>query len=385
MQLGYFFYYAESNIICVIILGILLIHNRKHSTRQEKQIWYDRTIIAHILYFLTDIGWAAVIGGELPRTRLIVILLNFLNYLFLGLMAYSWFIYMASSVRLPFMKDRRKQLLCLFPLLVSVLIIVVAFAANPYAWVTEDAELNPWYYPMMVAAPAFYLISAFVFSMIRARKAEFKEDAQLFRLIGIYPLAILGFGLFQTYVLSGAPLFCFGCAIMMLYFYIQNVQALVSVDALTRLNNRGQINRYMSRARYQDHITSYAVMMDVNNFKHINDTYGHAEGDRALILVSEVLKQALGKTKSAVFLGRYGGDEFTLFLQCGEGDVLPDQFIESVRSALKERQQKEQLPYELSISVGYDSLRDRNDTLAATLVRADNKLYEYKRAAKIGR
>ena len=92
MQLSYFFYYTESNIICIIILGILLIHNRKHSTRQEKQIWYDRTIIAHILYFLTDIGWAAVIGGELPRTRLIVILLNFLNYLFLGLMAYSWFI-----------------------------------------------------------------------------------------------------------------------------------------------------------------------------------------------------------------------------------------------------------------------------------------------------
>ena len=52
---------------------------------------------------------------------------------------------------------------------------------------------------------------------------------------------------------------------------------------------------------------------------------------------------------------------------------------------LRERQQKEQLPYPLNISAGYDLLQDKNDTLAATLNRADRKLYEYKRAAKIGR
>ena len=99
----------------------------------------------------------------------------------------------------------------------------------------------------------------------------------------------------------------------------------------------------------------------------------------------DALMESVAET-SEEFMERYfGGDEFTLFLQCGEGDVLPDQFVESIRSALKERQQKEQLPYDLNISVGYDSLRDRNDTLAAALVRADQKLYEYKRAAKIGR
>jgi len=385
MQLDYFSVYAEANIVCIIILGILLFHGRKNGTRQEKQIWYDRTIISHILYFLTDIGWAAVIGGVLPRTRLLVILLNLLNYLFLGLMAYSWFVYMASSLHMSFLKSRRKQLLCLLPLLLSVLLIIIAYAANPYFWVTESAELTRWYYPMMIAAPAFYLLAAFIFSMFRAHHAETKEEARLSRLIGIYPLAILGFGIFQTFVLSTAPLFCYGCTIMMLYFYIQNVQALVSVDALTRLNNRGQISRYMANARYRENVTAYAVMMDIDNFKHINDTYGHAEGDRALILVSEVLKQAMERIKPAVFLGRYGGDEFTLFLQCAEGDILPDQMIESLRSALKDRQQKEQLPYALNISAGYDSLRDRNDTLAAALVRADRKLYEYKRAAKIGR
>ena len=39
--------------------------------KQDKQIWFDRTVMAHILYFLSDIGWAAVISGQLPRARIL--------------------------------------------------------------------------------------------------------------------------------------------------------------------------------------------------------------------------------------------------------------------------------------------------------------------------
>ena len=384
MQLDYFFFYTEANIVCMIILGILLFHSRAHSTRQEKQIWYDRTIVAHILYFLSDIGWAAELSGQLPRSRFLVALFNFLNLILLSLLAYAWFMYMASSVRLKFRNVRGVRFLCLLPMLLFVLAIVAAYAAAPEFWVSRDGELSVWYYPMLIGAPFIYLISAFVFSMIQARKADSKDDALLFRLIGIYPLGILVFGLIQTFALN-APLFCFGCTIMMLFFYIQNMQTPVSVDALTRLNNRGQINRYMKQVRYRDNIKNYAVMIDIDNFKTINDTYGHAEGDRALILVSDVLKQSVEKTRSAVFLGRYGGDEFTVFFQCADGDVLPEQMIESVRAALAEKQQEAGLPYQLNISVGYDALRDRNDTMEASMERADKRLYENKRVAKAGR
>ena len=384
MQLDYFFFYSEANIVCMVILGILLFHNRAYSTRQEKQIWYDRTIVAHVLYFLSDIGWAAELSGQLPKARFLVVLFNFTNLVLLSLLAYAWFMYMAASVRLRFRNIRRVRLLCVLPMIVFTLAMVVAYAAAPYFWVDANGELSVWYYPMLIGAPAIYLVSAFVFSMIQARQADSKDDALLFRLIGIYPLAILGFGLIQTFSLN-APLFCFGCTIMMLYFYILNMQTLVSVDALTRLNNRGQINRYMRQAKFRGSVSTYTVMIDIDNFKTINDAYGHAEGDRALILVSEVLKQAVERTRSAVFLGRYGGDEFTVFLQCAEGDVFPDQMIESVRAALREKRHEANLPYELNISVGYDVLRDRADTMEASMARADENLYKNKRAAKAGR
>ena len=384
MQLDYFTFYTEANIVCITILGILLFHSRKYSTRQEKQIWYDRTIIAHILYFLSDIGWAAVLSGQLPRVRFLVVLFNFSNFILLSLVAYAWFMYMASSIRLKYLIIRHFRSLCLIPMAFFTLVMIIAYIYDPYFWISADGELAIWYYPMMIAAPVIYLLSAFVISMIKARRTESKDDALLFRLIGIYPLGILGFGLIQTFALN-APLFCFGCTIMMLYFFIQNMQALVSVDGLTRLNNRGQISRYMRQTRFRENVKTYSVMIDIDNFKQINDTYGHAEGDKALVLVSEVLKKAVEQIKSAVFLGRYGGDEFTLFLQCAEGDMLPDQIIDTVRAMLKEKHDEAALPYALNVSVGYDMLRGPDDTMGASLVRADENLYKNKRAAKVGR
>ena len=382
MQLDYFFFYAEANIVCTVILGILFFHGRRYGTRQEKQIWYERTLLAHILYFLSDIGWAAVLSGYLPRTRFLVILFNLLNFVLLSLIACAWFMYMASSVGLAFRNRPHARLLTLLPMAVSFLALLIAYAVSPRAG--ESQNLPAWYYPLMIAAPLVYLTAAFVFSMIRARRTESRDEAQLFRLIGLYPLVIMAFGLIQTFRLN-APLFCFGCTVMMLFFYLRSIQTLVSVDALTRLNNRGQISRYMGQARFRENIKAYALMLDIDNFKKINDTYGHAEGDRALVLVSEVLKQAVEKTRSAVFLGRYGGDEFSIFFQCAEGDPSPEETLEAARAVLQERRQEARLPYPLNITYGYDVLRDRNDTLEACLNRADRNLYQNKRAAKVGR
>lgn len=374
----YFMFYMEANIVCILILALLLFNDKLHSTRQEKQIWFNRTIVAHILYFLSDIGWAAVLSGQLPRTRALVILFNLLNYILLGLIAYEWFIYMAASEDIPFRKSRKKRHLCLIPLLVSVAAITIAYAADPLFWVGRNGELNDLYYPMLIAAPVFYLLCAFICSMINAHRTESAEQKHLYLLIGIYPLAVMVFGLIQTFSLN-APLFCFGCTIMMVFFYIQNMQTQVSVDALTRLNNRGQINRYMGQVRFRENVSVYAMMIDINGFKEINDTFGHAEGDRALILAAGALRRVAEKIKAPIFIGRYGGDEFAVFLQTTEGSGLAEKLAEEIRAAFLEAQVENNLPYEMKVSVGCARLRDKDDTLEAALARADKQLYANKR------
>ena len=379
MTLDYLFFYAEANIVCIIIFVILLWHDRRYRTRQEKQIWFDRTVIAHILYFISDIGWAAVISGNLPRSRGLVILFNFLNFILLSLISYGWFMYMAASEGMDLVKSWKQRRLIRLPMEICTAILVISYIIAPRFWVNDAGELNSWYYPLLVTAPLIYIIASFICSMINAKKAENRETRRLYILIGVYPLSVVFFGLLQLIALN-APLFCFGCTIMMLFFYIQAMQTLISVDALTRLNNRGQIERYMKQMKYRENLPIYAAMIDIDYFKKINDTFGHAEGDRALILVAEAMRQTAEKIGENAFIGRYGGDEFTMIVQSAKEGIM-EQITDRLREAARSKQEDNHLLYNLDLSIGYDRLRDEKDTMEACLNRADEKLYENKRAA----
>jgi diguanylate cyclase (GGDEF)-like protein len=86
------------------------------------------------------------------------------------------------------------------------------------------------------------------------------------------------------------------CIILMLTFYIQSMEALISMDPPTKLNNRGQLFRYVSQetSLRMENRPTFVVMLDVNDFKAINDTYGHAEGDRALVIIANSLRERRG-------------------------------------------------------------------------------------------
>ncbi|HCM90966.1 MAG TPA: GGDEF domain-containing protein [Lachnospiraceae bacterium] len=156
---------------------------------------------------------------------------------------------------------------------------------------------------------------------------------------------------------------------------MQNTRSLISVDDLTQLNNRGHINRYMEQIYYTDNSRVIIMMIDIDRFKSINDTYGHAEGDRALIIVSETLRQACERIKASVFLGRYGGDEFLIIIRTPDSDESPEKITGMIHSILSEKKQKNHIPYELSVSIGFDEMTDSNDTVYACMKRADEKLY----------
>jgi diguanylate cyclase (GGDEF)-like protein len=223
-------------------------------------------------------------------------------------------IFITISEKVPFRKNKKIRTLLFLPLIVSVVLMIALYAANPTFWISEKGELNSVYYILMLAVPLFYLIITIVVSINSIRKAESPELKKQYWMNVFIPIGVLVAGLIQVISLN-VPTFCFGCTIMWIWFYIQNLQNLISIDALTRLNNRGEINRYMEQISYRDNAKVYAMMIDVDRFKEINDMYGHEEGDRALMLVSEALKQTCDRIKTPLFIGRYGGDEFVVLYE----------------------------------------------------------------------
>ena len=121
-------------------------------------------------------------------------------------------------------------------------------------------------------------------------------------------------------------------------------------------------------------------MMDINLFKKINDTYGHAEGDKALVILSKALVQSARCHNMPMFLGRYGGDEFVIIAH-----PVSETEIESLKKNIRENVsalcKKENRPYMISVGVGYDELKE-NDTFQKCMQRADEKLYKDKEECK---
>ena len=373
MGYDYFIFYTEASIICIVILSMLLINDRS-GTHQEKQLWFNRAVIAFILYFISDACWAAMLSGLFTKVRFYTVLVNLSNFVLMHLMAYGLFVFIAVSEKMPFRKSLFKVHLSIVPLCLSLISFMVAYFSNPYYWIDANNDLNPLYFPFMFIVPGSYMLAAFVLSIRNAIDTPNKEDKMQFLLIGSLPLGVIAFGLLQV-VLLNAPTLCFGSTIMWLWYYIKNMQAMVSIDELTNLNNRRQINRFMKQLHYTKDSHTYIMMMDINRFKKINDTYGHAEGDRALVIVSDALRETCNKIGASVFLGRYGGDEFTVVIQDPAEDETAEHICDLFRKAVSAKTDEYDLSYRLEISIGCDELKDADDSALDCLKRADKNLY----------
>jgi len=158
----------------------------------------------------------------------------------------------------------------------------------------------------------------------------------------------------------------------------ENLRKLATTDALTGVLNRGfglLIFSKQIKVAKRNNTKLSICYVDVNGLKAINDTYGHAEGDETLRLVSTFLQEA---SREVDILCRLGGDEFLLVLpQCPIGNArLVYQRIDDKVSQFNEQHLK---PYKLSLSHGfaeYDPVAEKSvDQLIAT---ADQQMYEDK-------
>lgn len=380
---NYFVVYAEANLVCTILFSILLAHDMRRPIRPEAQQVFDWALMAHIAYFISDIIWAAEIAGVFPRMRWLVAAVSLSNFIFLGSLALFWFFYVAATMDLPLRKTKRGLWLIRAPFCIMLAVLVIAYLSSPAYWISPDLELNFLYYPLMLAVPLVYLLASLFYSLYRAGKTANPEERRSFLFTGLYPTTVVAIGIVQTTLVKDIPLFCYGCAIMMVIFYIHSMEDQISLDPLTKLNNRGQLQRFVAQPGnlYREGQETYVVMMDANFFKQINDSYGHAEGDRALLFIAEALKRSLHVLGSAPFLGRYGGDEFILIAYVRREEDL-NALAEEIRRRLDEAREKEGLPYVLSVGIGWSRFAGEGDTFQACMHRADQQLYEDKAREK---
>jgi diguanylate cyclase (GGDEF)-like protein len=160
--------------------------------------------------------------------------------------------------------------------------------------------------------------------------------------------------------------------------------ASINTDALTGLNNRSRAEDYLSdRIRnVSEKKPIFLYMGDLNDFKKINDTYGHAVVDEALILCSQALRQTM--ERHGIFAARYGGDEFLISWQPdNDTEPDPDTITRDVNAFLQELSTDK--PYKLAMTAGHVCCTDPKEPLNSYIRQADSMLYRRKREAGVGR
>jgi diguanylate cyclase (GGDEF)-like protein len=153
-----------------------------------------------------------------------------------------------------------------------------------------------------------------------------------------------------------------------------------NTDGLTGLYNRRffneQIDNLVYEARREKTFLSL-ILIDVDEFKKYNDTYGHPAGDHLLKVVTSVIASAAGRRAIAA---RYGGEEIAVILK-ETGNQTALQIAEKIRSAV-ENIPEETLKRQVTISVGVGTLPDHAKDRAGLVEYADKSLYQAKQTGK---
>ncbi|MDG5816612.1 GGDEF domain-containing protein [Chitinispirillales bacterium ANBcel5] len=164
--------------------------------------------------------------------------------------------------------------------------------------------------------------------------------------------------------------------------YNKQLDNISQTDELTGLLNRrgflknSRTNMSVAKRMQQDGILFFA---DLDGLKQINDTYGHEEGDEAIITVADILRRTFRQNDA---IARLGGDEFTIFTINTSMDMLK-KFESRIYSFIDQYNRRSEKPYTLSISIGavpFDY--DKDIEIEELLAQADNKLYKKKKSKK---
>jgi diguanylate cyclase (GGDEF)-like protein len=166
-----------------------------------------------------------------------------------------------------------------------------------------------------------------------------------------------------------------------LYTENRRLQELTTKDQLTNIYNRSYIDYQLKALKDEFSVFSQpfgVAFMDIDNFKNVNDTYGHAIGDEVLKLVSRTISSNI--REDDVF-GRYGGEEFVLILKLSTKEAL-----ERISNKLRVLIEKSSLKIgkqviKVTISIGITMFK-KNDTKDSVIERADNAMYKSKQTGK---
>ena len=377
MTMNYYLTCLAVNITCLLFSATLF---RKLSGNIGSGVevrFFQRMILMYKIFLLCEIIWVIGEGGFLPLPPFVGSVIKVAGTAFIPAMVYMWFQYAQIIFENAAVHTRKFRILSFIPLGIMLLIYISTPVTGLVAKVLSDGTIvhGPLagltcivddIYGAAVIIQALFLIA-------RNRNIH-KRRLYITHMLFII-ICIIG-EVIDTAV-PGTPILALAITLSYSVLFMTMQESRISSDALTGLNNRSRADKYMRDIleKTDENNPFCLFLIDIDDFRIINERFGYVEGDNALNLVSDSLKTIIGRWGG--FLARWGGDEFLVIIRTGDADKIMA-FRDELSKTLEKTGRANHHDYELTVSIGREICTDKNRSPAEIIRTAERKLYKVK-------
>ena len=286
-----------------------------------------------------------------------------------GIIGYCWCLFVEYHIHRNFERIKKKSRILAIPLIIATILIIINLLGTGIIF--DISKENVY-----TRGPMNFILYIFVFvyyieSIYTVHKAKY--DSILVEFFPIYYFIIpCMIGTMIQGFFFGVSTIWLCVAIAFILVYIENQISVSFIDDLSGLYNRKYMNHYLNKLQSDKNRHVYGFLLDINEFKAINDTYGHLTGDRALIKFGKILQHSIDKDSVAI---RMGGDEFVIFAKL-KSDEEALALKKQIKYNVRQFNIKSKEPFHLSFSIGIAKFNGKNTD--AFLSAMDDSMYEAK-------
>lgn len=361
----------------VFILMLILVNLKREYHLLDLKVKLFRFMIITITsYILLDILFIYLENTDYFYSNFILVYGNALQYALMCLIVFLWYFYNDYYIFKDLIHFKKWLPLTVIPLIIStVLSLLSPWFGFYYTISAQNVYMRGDFFYLSAVFTYFYpVLTAFVIHLNR-NKIRKSDYAPL--MFFIIPPALAG--LFQTLnygVLLIGPSITFSFLVAFIYIQSKNME----LDFLTGLYTRKELEYFtdmLSKRRNSKKLYG-GLMIDIDNFKGINDIYGHDTGDRVLREVSDIFLKSFRNTD---FVSRIGGDEFVAICEIQSVSDL-EIIVNRIQSHVEAINTLEHFPFRISLSIGFDRWDLRNQSKEEFMIHIDKKMYMVKDAKK---
>lgn len=370
--------YFEIDLFAMFCLLVILDREKNGYTPPDQKI-FKAILISLSVVLLTDaFTWALnekMFTGAVPLTFAI----NEIHWISTMFPSYFSLLYCISVTFKTI--SRKVVLISSIPVFFGLVVILL----NPFFNIVFSISSNNVYsrgplFRVVSSMPMVHMLSAAIVILVSFFK--FKGSSRRNYVTLIYFIIIPLIGTVIQIQIYGLVTIWISLAIALVMCYVNIQTGNVSLDILTGLNNRRRFDEYVKShwRMIKGNNTFYLILLDIDDFKQINDNYGHNEGDKALVRAAGILKSSMADEKGLI--ARIGGDEFAIVaIDILEADA--KRIIDKIEMFSKKENNSVGKPYNIRFSVGYSGVTGENKSDFHKLYDiADDNMYQQKRLKK---